>query len=363
MARRKIPALDRPTILEAIRRAARKLGRAPTWNELRRITGVPESRVRIYFRTLADAITAAGLEPGRQGLRIDTEELLRDFARVTATLGRPPSRNEYRKEGKYSAGAFYARFGCWPAIERHLNKEQTNQATTEPATEQPNEADKAIALSWATTVPALPGDLAGKRRVTDAVCAMIVATLLGAESDWQAQLSRYLGPGKKTITGDSQELARIHTAALNGNGNTSLAVVNREASSGGLLYRDRPVMGMPFHQHALSYAPVNELGVVFLFGMLAGELGFQVDSLWGAYPDCEARRQIQPGKWQRVRIEIEYESVNFARHRHDPDHCDLIVCWKHNWSKCPDSIEVIELSRILSRSGDRQTAVLCPRPR
>ena len=131
----------------------------------------------------------------------------------------------------------------------------------------------------------------------------------------------------------------------------ALARVNDEVSSGGLLHRDRPVMGAPFAAHALSNAPVNELGVVFLFGMLAGELGFQVDSLWGAYPDCEARRQIQPGKWQRVRIEFEYESVNFARHGHDPEKCDVIVCWKHNWRKCPERIEVVELSRIIAREA------------
>ena len=40
--------------------------------------------------------------------------------------------------------------------------------------------------------------LAGKRRVTDAFCAMIVGTLLGADSNWQEQLERYLGPGKRS---------------------------------------------------------------------------------------------------------------------------------------------------------------------
>src|SRR6185312_11454283 len=60
------------------------------------------------------------------------------------------------------------------------------------------ESDKAIALRWAAAVPALPGELAGKRRVTDAVCAMIVNAFIGAENDWQGQLSRYLGTGRST---------------------------------------------------------------------------------------------------------------------------------------------------------------------
>lgn len=110
-------------------------------------------------------------------------------------------------------------------------------------------------------------------------------------------------------------------------------------------------MGPPFDSSALTNAPMNELGVVFLFGMLAAELGFQVESLRSEYPDCEARRQIQPGKWQRVRIEFEFESRNFPAHRHDPAQCDIIVCWKHNWTHCPPHIEVIELSKIVARTA------------
>lgn len=49
----------------------------------------------------------------------------------------------------------------------------------------------------------------------------------------------------------------------------------------------------------------------------------------------------RPGQWQRVRIEFELEARNFRRHGHDPDQCDVIVCWEDNWPKCP--IEVLEL--------------------
>lgn len=80
-----------------------------------------------------------------------------------------------------------------------------------------------------------------------------------------------------------------------------------------------------------------------------------MQSLRGQYPDCRARRQIQPGKWQDVNVELEYESLNFLRHGHDPARCNVIVCWRHNRIKCPPHIEVIELSRILGmhKSTDR----------
>jgi len=68
-----------------------------------------------------------------------------------------------------------------------------------------------------------------------------------------------------------------------------------------------------------------------------------VECLQSAFPDCEAVREIQPGRWQRVRIEFEYESRNFLTHRHPAGECDVIVCWRHNWAECP--LEVVELRR------------------
>ena len=94
----------------------------------------------------------------------------------------------------------------------------------------------------------------------------------------------------------------------------------------------------------LQHAPVNEQGVVFLFGMVCFELGFVVESIRTGYPDCEAKRRVsQKGdKWERVRIEFEYRSSNFD---HDPNGCDLIVCWQHDWPECP--LEVVELQTAI----------------
>jgi len=110
---------------------------------------------------------------------------------------------------------------------------------------------------------------------------------------------------------------------------------------------DGPVYGAPIHFRGLRHAPVNEQGVVFLFGMIAYELGFIVEAVHATFPDCEAKRCIDSKKqrWQRVRIEFEYQSRNFREHGHDPDGCDLIVCWEHNWPECP--LQVLELQRIL----------------
>jgi hypothetical protein len=47
-----------------------------------------------------------------------------------------------------------------------------------------------------------------------------------------------------------------------------------------------------------------------------------------------------------VRIEFEYLSRNFLKHRHRVDKCDIIVCWIHNWPECP--LEVLELRKVVS---------------
>ena len=113
----------------------------------------------------------------------------------------------------------------------------------------------------------------------------------------------------------------------------------------------RPVMGAPFMLHGLACEPVNEAGVMFLFGMVAHRLGFWVESLQMGYPDCEAKLEMEPGLWQHVRIEFEYESRHFRAHGHDEKKCDILVCWRHNWKGCPREIQVVELRAVLGRSS------------
>jgi hypothetical protein len=110
---------------------------------------------------------------------------------------------------------------------------------------------------------------------------------------------------------------------------------------------DRPTYGNPTLFRWLLYEPVNEQGVVLLFGMLAKDLGYLVENVQMSFPDCEAMRQIAAGRWQRVRIEFEFESRNFRDHGHPANGCDVIVCWRHNWPDCPGHIEVLELSSII----------------
>ncbi len=126
--------------------------------------------------------------------------------------------------------------------------------------------------------------------------------------------------------------------------------------------KDRAIYGNPTHFHGLRHEPVNEQGVVLLFGMLAKELGYMVEAVQTGFPDCEAMRQITPERWQRVRIEFEFESRNFRDHGHPASGCDVIVCWRHNWDDCPKHIEVVELSRVIRSLGSPEDGELVEKP-
>ena len=122
-------------------------------------------------------------------------------------------------------------------------------------------------------------------------------------------------------------------------------VTQRYAGPG--LPKDRATYGNPINFHEMRHEPVNEQGVVLLFGILAKKLGYTIEAVQTGFPDCEAKRQIGPDRWQRVRIEFEFESRSFRDHGHPSSGCDVIVCWRHNWEDCPKHIEVVELSSTI----------------
>jgi hypothetical protein len=358
--------MTKQEIMMAIRRAAAELGRAPSRGELRRITGVSHYRVLAEFPTLREAVRAAGLEPNRKGEKISTEDLLADWKRVAEKLGRRPSRTEYVREGRYSAGALTVRFGSWSGIgnihhggtetrrkSKRVSRELTRKTRIRKAAQESvieSNTDKAIGMSWTTPLAAVPTPLVGMRRVTEGVAQMVVNTLLGANSSWQLAISQNQkqNPFTTEVTEEHGGIRRANEIADGQvgtrNGREEFFTLRSSVSS--VVKKDRPVMGEPFDRSPMTNAPVNELGVMVLFGMVAAGLGLQVESVQGKFPDCVAKRQVAPGKWQHLRIEFEYESKNFKLHGHDPKGCDMIVCWRHNWKECPAEVEVVELSRM-----------------
>jgi hypothetical protein len=147
---------------------------------------------------------------------------------------------------------------------------------------------------------------------------------------------------------DALEIARRHCARqTKGPGSP---VMTGAMVSKARIIPGRPVYGECFLQSGMAFAPENEMGVVSLFSAMARKLGFVIAWIGSIFPDCEAFREVEPRRWQRVIIEFEFQSRNFLTHGHDPAKCDLIVCWEHNWPESP--LEVLELKQAVGRSGE-----------
>lgn len=108
--------------------------------------------------------------------------------------------------------------------------------------------------------------------------------------------------------------------------------------------KNRSIVGDLINFRGLVYSPINENGVIFLFGRVTKDLNMYIEEIKTGFPDCIARRFTGRG-WERVTIEFEYKSSHFNDHKHDVNECDIIVCWEHNWIDCP--LEVIELREVI----------------
>ena len=327
--------LSRSQILTAIRSAARKLGRAPTRAEFMRLSGIHYGRLIPHFPDgYRSAIRAAGLSPDPGGLRIGTAALLTDWARLARKKGRIPTREEYEHEGRYASASLETRFHRWSQVPAAFLKFAESAGLSgewsdvlrsiqigpmptrgggrhwlrdfqKDARRRANSGIKSVARVPAASISVLPPPLHGKKCVTVTMLALLFSRS-SADSSLRALVPRRVLP-------------------------------------------DRPLLGAPLGLPGFLFEPTNEMGVILLFGMLAWRLGFMIESAQMGYPDCHAKLEVEPGRWQDVNIEFEHQSRHFRAHRHDPRRCDFIVCWIHNWKTCPPNIQVIELREVVRR--------------
>jgi len=118
---------------------------------------------------------------------------------------------------------------------------------------------------------------------------------------------------------------------------------------GGQIRRPPQLYGEPIDFRGLRHAPINEQGVVYLFGMVSRELGFSVEALQQGFPDCEGKYLHDKSRqlWAKARIEFEFLASHFRVHGHNADECDIIVCWENDWEDCP--LRVVELKKEIMR--------------
>lgn len=152
-----------------------------------------------------------------------------------------------------------------------------------------------------------------------------------------------LGGGPGGGPGVDGELAPMADPVLALAGDSGVAPI-RESVEAEEKTKREPVYGARLEGCDMVHAPTNEQGVVLLFGMLARKLGFLIEMVQTGYPDCEAKRMGADGKLRKVRIEFEFLSSRFD---HNPDECDLIVCWEDDSN--PTNLEVLELKNHVGK--------------
>ncbi len=392
-------------IVAEIERLGKKLGRAPSQAELRRECKISWHYVYKYFHGMRAAVRAAGLEPGPKGGPLDERELALDWARVTRELGRLPSRAEYDARGKHAAGTLHARIG-WRemghrfvllAREFHIEAEWADVleivwkrypwlkhlAASNWEKMRPFEnrvigrsGDRVIgkteergreisALGAQPRVAATQERNQGMRLGRVVVAALAIEILVAAEKHLEPQRTQRsteaeIGAEGITHHGDTatrktseqaigaegiahhgETERRTSEPEIEAGAQAERAVERRGQAGVGALY------GEPLGLAAMAHAPVNEDGVLFLFGVVAADLGFRIERVQRGFPDVEAKREVAPGMWELQLWELEWLSRNFKEHKHDPKGCRGIICWKHNWPDVPEGLEVIELRKVV----------------
>ena len=280
--------MNKEEVIAAIQESAARLGHVPTFNEVRRATQMSKHEIRKHFLTYAKALGECGLQRTGPGYEADATELFKDWAGLVRKLGKLPTMAEYEMHGSYSVRPLIRRYGGWVHV---------------PAGLQDFAREEKLEGEWSDVLDVIARD---REAVTDA--------------------RRGLGTTLKTTSGST-------------NGRMPTPNIGKPR-----ILKDRPIYGRPMMDVALGLAPTNEMGVVFLFGTVAKDLGYMVVRVQAEFPDCEVFRLIDPERCQLVLAEFEFESRNFLAHGHKIDGCDLIICWKHNWEECP--LEVIELKTV-----------------
>ena len=284
------PMPDKKQILRAIVSLAKTLGHTPSILEFAHHARISRYALFQFFPKWNKAIRAAGLKPHRLYVRPEDNELLKDWGEVLRKKRAIPSPWTYRLAGKYYPLTLAKRFGGWDSV------------------------------------PEAFRNFAKGKKEWDDVVALLPAP--------------------------APRVSLPKAGLQHRNNNSASAIPPGKAAHAPL--KDRITYGDPLDFPGMRHEPVNEQGVVLLFGMLAQGLGYVVENVQKGFPDCEAKRHVGQEGWQRVNIEFEYESKNFRDHGHSVAGCDVIVCWRHNWPACPKHIEVLELSRVINSLATSQ---------
>lgn len=282
---------------------------------------------------------------GRPSLKMTKEQLMAAIIEITEKLGHVPSYAEMMRTGKVSGRQIVKHFATYTRALRACKLERVCGGNKLPL--------ERLFLDWATVTRQLGkipsrAEFAQMGKHSDTP----LKTRFGSWGRVPRYLKRYIE--EQGWTEEWKDVLALIRAYEQGQDGLEMATTpeceqKKTSSLKPRVMTDRPVYGPLIRPYPMIHGPINENGVLYLFGTVSERLGLVVTLIQTGFPDCLALRLVDVDRWQPVRIEFEYESRNFLRHLHDPSQCDIIVCWKHNWPECP--LEVIELSKVVGESS------------
>lgn len=102
-----------------------------------------------------------------------------------------------------------------------------------------------------------------------------------------------------------------------------------------------------------KFEPTNEQGVIGVYFELKDAFeqatGLRLLTIQTHYPDA----LFLDREGREKRVEFEYKARNFALHQHDPQGCDLIVCWVDDYPDAP--VPVFSLRTFVHSMVDMNT--------
>ena len=263
-------------------------------------------------------------------------EIIAELQRVATLLEKQTvTISEFEKHGNFSSCKVRSTFGSWneAIIAANLNPIAPGPVKAPPKISDEELLKEIISLTKKLGKEPSQNEMSAKGKFSDTSYRVRFGSWVKAK---QIAYATYGHPLTNSL---DQVKENIATAPQNFTRPTVQPETFKPKSTG---KGKKAQYGNPMEFRGLRHEPINEQGVVYLFGMVSKELGFLIESIQQGFPDCEGKREVKSsGRWERVLIEFEHRSSNFKDHGHDPEKCDLIVCWEHDWPECP--IEVLEL--------------------
>lgn len=340
---------SREQIIREIKRIADMKGGNIRQEDFELHSTIPMTTVRFHLGSWPKAVKEAGVIPGKSGSgdkknvpRSDTE-LLQDLIRLNEDSGQVPTLAVIESKGKYSVKHYQDR---WKSIsEAFLMAQKIFRKSVTPPP-----------MSANFKTMAEPENEIDPYEITDTEKTLVQGRIPDIQekfADIEEQNPFDIGPPVKTKKAKPEPEEPAADKA-----EPSEEILPRKEKKIQLIpetIKPKPpgksgrTSGEPIRFRGLLRAPANKAGVIYMFGLIGYELGFVIKSVMTEYPDCEAKRcvDVQKDKWKRLSIHFEYKSSDFLTRGLDPEDCDLIVCWLHDWHQSP--IEVLELRSVVKQ--------------